>query len=112
MSDEVKIPEAFLAAAREYGFTVDDAIERGMRLAIADRLPLEMLTPRVRRCLMQSAQLAEAHGHEHIGTEHLLLALLDDPVGIAGSTLRRHDADGIRADLIGVFASSGYSPND
>ena len=47
------------------------------------------MTPRWRPFLVRAGELAEQAGHRHIGTEHLLLALADDPDGIAGQVLDR-----------------------
>ncbi len=49
--------------------------------------PLNALTPRMRRTLVQAAAHAKAAGHRHIGTEHVLLALANDADGIAGQLL-------------------------
>jgi ATP-dependent Clp protease ATP-binding subunit ClpA len=52
-------------------------------------LPLNAMTPRSRHVRVRAGELAERAGHRHIGTEHLLLALADDPDGIAGQVLDR-----------------------
>jgi ATP-dependent Clp protease ATP-binding subunit ClpA len=43
--------------------------------------------------MARAAQIAQERGHTYLGTEHLLLALLDDPDGIAGQVLH-HDHPG------------------
>lgn len=50
-------------------------------------LPLNAMTSRVRRTLVGAAHQAVLAGHHHIGTEHVLLALAQDPDGIAGNLL-------------------------
>jgi hypothetical protein len=45
-------------------------------------------TPSVRRALEQAAQDARALGHDSIGTEHVLLALVSTDGGIAAAALR------------------------
>jgi ATP-dependent Clp protease ATP-binding subunit ClpA len=47
-----------------------------------------VLTPRMDTTLKTAARLARRHGHSYIGTEHVLLALLKDDGGIAGSMIR------------------------
>ena len=41
-------------------------------------------TPRVERAWARAEREAERRGHDHVGTEHLLLALADDAEGAAG----------------------------
>ena len=49
-----------------------------------------VLTPRMDRNLRQAARLARRHGHNYIGTEHLLLVFLNEDGGIAPSMLRQN----------------------
>lgn len=66
---------------------------------IEENLPL---TPRMQRTLMRAAGLARARGHGYLGNEHVILALVDDPNGIAGGVLQRLDcADAVRAESLG-----------
>jgi ATP-dependent Clp protease ATP-binding subunit ClpA len=44
-------------------------------------------TPRVKKTLERAGREATSRGHDHLGTEHLLLALIADPDGIAGRVL-------------------------
>lgn len=46
-------------------------------------------TPRSDRVLRHAERLAREHGHDFIGTEHLLLGLLAEPDGVAGQVLSR-----------------------
>ena len=46
-------------------------------------------TPRAKRALEMSLREAFELGHEHIGTEHLLLGLLREPEGVTGQILAR-----------------------
>jgi ATP-dependent Clp protease ATP-binding subunit ClpA len=45
-------------------------------------------TPRVKQIIERAGREATSRGHDHLGTEHLLLALLADPGGIATRVLR------------------------
>ncbi len=47
--------------------------------------------PRMEKTLVAATKLATAMGQSWVGTEHVLLALLDDPDGIAGQVLNRGD---------------------
>lgn len=44
-------------------------------------------TPRVLRVFEATEREAKQHGHDYIGTEHLLLGLLAEPDGIAAQVL-------------------------
>jgi ATP-dependent Clp protease ATP-binding subunit ClpA len=50
-------------------------------------LPLNSLTPRMRRCLIAAGTFAEQAEQAYVGTEHVLMALADDPDGVAGQVL-------------------------
>ncbi len=60
-------------------------------------LSINSLTPRARRVLVQAASEAESRGQGFVGTEHLLLAMAQDPHGIAGQVLDQLD---VRAEVI------------
>ena len=47
----------------------------------------ERFTPRARAVMTASEQEARAAGHEYLGTEHIVLALLSQPEGLAGKYL-------------------------
>lgn len=49
-----------------------------------------VLTPRMDRNLRQAARLARQHGHNYIGTEHLLLVFMNENGGIAPSILQQN----------------------
>jgi ATP-dependent Clp protease ATP-binding subunit ClpC len=44
-------------------------------------------TPRAERLLRHAERGAREHGHDYVGTEHVLLGLLAEPAGIAGQVL-------------------------
>lgn len=68
------------------------------------------LTPRAERMLAVAEHIARDHGHDYIGTEHLMLALLADPKGIGGRTIHRLGiADAVRAEIERILGSEGYS---
>ena len=43
----------------------------------------------MRQTLQRAAEIATDRGVDYLGTEHMILAILDDPAGIAGSVIRR-----------------------
>ena len=68
------------------------------------------LTPRMKQTLRHANQLAQARGQGYVGTEHMLLALLDDPAGIAGLVIQRLGyASAIRDEVIRIIESDGYA---
>lgn len=67
-------------------------------------------TARVAETLAAAARLAASMGHSYLGTEHLLMALLDDPQGIAGQILNRgRRGSSLRQELELVMADPLYS---
>ena len=68
------------------------------------------LTPRAERTMEVAERIARDHGHDYIGTEHLMLALLAHPKGIGGGTIHRLGiAEAVRAEIERILASEGYS---
>ena len=68
------------------------------------------LTPRMKRTMARARELARERGHDYVGTEHMLLALIDDTDGIAGGAmLRLGYADRVRDEVIRIIESAGYA---
>jgi hypothetical protein len=65
-------------------------------------------TPRASRCIENALSEALQLGHNYIGTEHILLALFDDPEGLAAKILAQLGAtyDDVHAAVIKQL--SGY----
>lgn len=53
---------------------------------MATTLPL---TTRMDAIVKRAVAIGGERGHHYLGTEHVLLALLEDPDGIAGGVIRR-----------------------
>ena len=54
--------------------------------------------------------MARDRGHDYLGTEHILFALLDDPYGIAGGVLHRLGcAYAVRDEIPRIIESDGYA---
>ena len=69
-----------------------------------ERLRSLNLTPRSSRVSDAAAAEARCHGHDFIGTEHLLLGLLAEPDGIAGQVLARLKVDAAaRTNLLKII---------
>jgi ATP-dependent Clp protease ATP-binding subunit ClpC len=70
----------------------------------------DRLTPRGKRVLQRAASEADRYGHGYTGTEHLLLALLAGPHGIAGRVLRDLGVEkAARARINEILESPGYN---
>lgn len=66
-------------------------------------------TPRFERTIARATQMAQGMGHTYVGTEHLLLALLDDKDGIAGQVLHRvGQGESIRQAIEAILADPRY----
>jgi ATP-dependent Clp protease ATP-binding subunit ClpA len=59
--------------------------------------------------LRHAERIAQEHGHDYVGTEHLILGILAEPDGIAGQVLARL---GVTADVAArteeIMSSPGY----
>jgi ATP-dependent Clp protease ATP-binding subunit ClpA len=72
-----------------------------------------VLTPRMQRTLSTAARLARRYGHDYIGTEHVLLAFLNDDGGIAGSMIRSMaDGDLMEDRVTAILETPSESPGD
>jgi ATP-dependent Clp protease ATP-binding subunit ClpC len=63
-------------------------------VATSVELPFSTATQRI---LQSAAAEADLLGHNHIGTEHLLLGILREPLSLAGMLLAEH---GIECDIV------------
>ena len=106
LRDEREIPAATLARR---GVTLDDARDRVV--AIAGRSPEPPtgqipFTPPAKKVLERALREALALGVDHIGTEHLMLALLREPDGVGAQVLADLGAlEDLRAELIGAVGA-------
>ena len=58
-----------------------------MRLSLGLNAHLRSVFPRARSVVSEAEPIARAWGHDHIATEHLLLALYREPEGVAAQIL-------------------------
>ena len=66
-------------------------------------------TPRYRRVLANSAEVAREMGHSYIGVEHLFLAIIRDRNSVPAQALAaRLDLHQVEASLVQEMASAGY----
>lgn len=67
-------------------------------------------TPRVLNTLSAAEKQAREWGHDYVGTEHLLVALLNDSDGIAGRVLSEVGvSDTVRSRIEDIVKSDGYN---
>jgi ATP-dependent Clp protease ATP-binding subunit ClpA len=78
-----KTGEAYAAARARLASAVTAPLKTGGE----GMYPFERFTERAKRVLTHAQEEAERAGHNHIGTEHLLLGLLREPDGLAARVL-------------------------
>jgi ATP-dependent Clp protease ATP-binding subunit ClpA len=67
-------------------------------------------TPRYRRVVGGSAEVAQEMGHSYVGVEHLFLAIIRDRAAVPSQALAELvDLDRVEAGLLEVMASPGYN---
>jgi hypothetical protein len=118
VADQLRHGPGSLGHASEYRTVIQDSElgplpndstmdEEEMTTMVNAALPL---TPRMQKTLVRASQIAEQRGHTCVGTEHVLLALLDDPRGIGGGVIHRMGvAPAIRDEVNRIVDSPGYS---
>ena len=72
---------------------------------------VDQLTPRARRLWAGAATVSREFGHNFVGTEHLLLAMVREPHGIAGRVLDELvGRDLIEMRITEILRSDEYKP--
>jgi ATP-dependent Clp protease ATP-binding subunit ClpA len=67
-------------------------------------------TPRYRRVVENSTEVAREMGHSYVGVEHLFLAIIRDRAAVPAQALARLiDLDQVEAGLLEVMASPSYA---
>ena len=69
---------------------------------------IDRFTEAAREAISLAAEAAESLGHSYVGTEHLLIGLIEEEDGVAGKVL---EANGVRADKVAELVSQLISPN-
>lgn len=82
---------------------VNKLVQPGPLLATMGKLPV---TPRVKKVLELAIEESKNLGHNYIGTEHLLLGLLKEDLGVAGQVLKNLGlhVDTIRKEIIELLS--------
>lgn len=71
------------------------------------------LTPRVRNVLALAETEAQARGHDYVGTEHLLLAILREDGGLAADAIRKAGASAaVKHQIDRLLESRAELPED
>jgi ATP-dependent Clp protease ATP-binding subunit ClpA len=84
---------------------VEEVIGRGQR-APSGHIPF---TPRAKKVLELSLRESQQLGHNHIGTEHILLGLVREGEGVAAQVLVKLGADLPRVRQVVIQLLSGYA---
>lgn len=82
--------------------------------AMTEPISLANYTDRARKVLCLARRNADALGHKHIGTEHLLLGLIEEGSGIAAYVLRsefRIGLESVRLAVLTVLANNKHKPD-
>ncbi|WP_243789024.1 ATP-dependent Clp protease ATP-binding subunit [Saccharopolyspora gloriosae] len=84
---------------------VEETLGRGDQDAPGENIPF---TPRGKKVLELSLREALQLGHDHIGTEHILLGLIREGEGVAAQVLVKlgADLDGLRRQVLGQLNGS------
>ena len=107
---EVPQPLASTIGMEDYSIDLEKLVLRALCSELAEVLPIDMLTERSRKVLLAAKEEACALEHHYIGTEHVLLGLLDEPDGIAAQVLAELGVtDAVRDRLHEIMRSPGYS---
>ena len=86
-----------------------DEVENTMRVELEGvRAGEPTLTPDAQRAIAIMGDEARTLGHNYLGCEHLLLALIAEPAGIAGRVLRTMGLDLVVTRRAVVTALSGF----
>lgn len=66
-------------------------------------------TPRTARILETAERRASDLGHDHIGTEHLLIAMLEEHGGVVTAALEEFvDLETLRSRVLAIVQSDAY----
>ena len=96
-------------AAELHGVSLNNALQEGIERVIASTLPLTRFTPRVEATLRRASEISESFDHDYVGTEHILLALMEDQGGIAGQILADVVGEALlRERLLAIISSPHY----
>src|SRR5579872_7484524 len=85
---EVSISPSLSSMARRFDIDLSALADETLTERIL-RDPLTALTPRMRTVLLAAQQIAHEYGHQHIGTEHVFLAILLDAHALPTQLLKK-----------------------
>ena len=89
---------------------IEEIIGRSQGAPVEGSVPF---TPRAKKVLLLSLRESLVLGHDHIGTEHLLLGLVREGEGVAAEVLVRMGADlpAVRRTVITTLRRVGEDPD-
>ncbi len=116
LTGQLRVPDSIAATTLEGGGVGRDSIESLLEKThgrgAQTRLTISDLTPRSRRVLQNAVGYSQQMGHDYVGTEHLLIALLNDRDSYAVKFIT--EAGGDVEKLLGnvIEAAGSDEPSD
>lgn len=83
----LQLSDQLAELVRAYGISISEICQQALEREVAAQMGLASLTPRSRRVLEHAMKEARQRGEDFIGTEHLLLGLLEED-GLATQALQ------------------------
>lgn len=106
----IEVSAQLSQALHAYGISAQSICQAALEQEVNRQISVVALTPRARAVLQESIAVSERLGHGYVGTEHLLLALLDDEHGIAAQVLNSLGVtDAARSQTLATLDSVHYS---
>ncbi len=78
LQEDTGVAYVALSNSGIYFEAIENSIKDKIGIGSVTRLTTKDLTPRSKRVLQMAVVIANRHGYSYVGTEHLLIALLDD----------------------------------
>ena len=110
LAEKEGIASKFLRARGADSEKIREAVAELSGVGAESRVSASDMTPRVRKIILDSAAEASRSGQSYVGTEHLLLALLDEPGCVAVRLLETTGAstEQLRRDVSRFLAAAPH----
>lgn len=103
----VYLPDRLAEAVKRHDIAVSSVCQVALEQAVASELPIGRLTPRARETLRSAARLADGADVEHVGLEHIFIAMLDDENSLVAQVIQQTGTEAeIRAAVAEIVATS------
>lgn len=109
MSDDtVSISRTLAEMARRLNIDLDEIADEAIRRYLVADATAGM-TSRMQAALLAAKMLSRQFGHEHIGCEHVFLAILLDGDSMPSQFVRKAGAINVVEDIAGFLRSEQYT---